>query len=43
MVDKDDEIGKWLHSQDKVCIGNILRDYMDSYSSNLLSVCTAEV
>lgn len=40
---RDDEIGEWLHSQDKVCIGNILRDYMDSYSSNLLSVCTAEV
>lgn len=44
MVDKqrDDEIGEWMHSRDKVCIGGILRDYMDSYSSNLLFICTAE-
>lgn len=33
----DDEIGEWLHSQDNICIDGILRDYMDSYSSNLLS------
>lgn len=40
---RDDEIDERLHSQDKVCIGGILRDYMNSYSSYLWSVCTAEV
>lgn len=40
---RDDKIGERLHSQDKVCIGGILRDYMDGCSSYLLSVCTAEV